>query len=173
MSITPTAGSMQVHQAWSHVMGDVQGIAKRDKNEQQRFLFRGIDAVMNAVGPALRAHGVVVMPVNVDVQTRDTKTTSGKDTRECQVVVTYRVIGPAGDWFEGMAPGEALDFSDKATAKAMSVAYRTGSPPRARGRPRAGRNRRAANGSSSRRGTRGDGGGRGRCSSANRAPTGT
>jgi hypothetical protein len=89
-------------------MGDVQGIAKRDKNEQQRFLFRGIDAVMNAVGPALRAHGVVVMPVNVDVQTRDTKTTSGKDTRECQVVVTYRVIGPAGDWFEGMAPGEAL-----------------------------------------------------------------
>lgn len=125
MSITPTAGSMQVHQAWSHVMGDVQGIAKRDKNEQQRFLFRGIDAVMNAVGPALRAHGVVVMPVNVDVQTRDTKTTSGKDTRECQVVVTYRVIGPAGDWFEGMAPGEALDFSDKATAKAMSVAYRT------------------------------------------------
>ena len=78
------------------------------KNEQQRFLFRGIDAVMNAVGPALRAHGVVVMPVNVDVQTRDTKTTSGKDTRECQVVVTYRVIGPAGDWFEGMAPGEAL-----------------------------------------------------------------
>ena len=125
MTATKTTEKPTVHEAWSHVMGDVQGIAKKDRNEQQRFLFRGIDAVMNAVGPALRTHGVTVVPVNVAREMRDTQTTQGKSTRECTVLVTYRVTGPAGDSFEGMAPGESLDSGDKATAKAMSVAYRT------------------------------------------------
>lgn len=125
MTATKTTEKPTVHEAWSHVMGDVQGIAKKDRNEQQRFLFRGIDAVMNAVGPALRTHGVTVVPVNVAREMRDTQTTQGKSTRECVVLVTYRVTGPAGDSFEGMAPGESLDSGDKATAKAMSVAYRT------------------------------------------------
>lgn len=120
-----TTQSLSVYAAWSAIMADVQGIAKRDRNEQQKFLFRGIDAVMNAVGPALRNHGVIVVPTHVDKLMRDAKTTGGKETRECLVTVTYRVTGPAGDWFEGQAPGESLDSGDKATPKAMSVAYRT------------------------------------------------
>lgn len=120
-----TTQSPSVYAAWSAVMADVQGIAKKDRNEQQKFLFRGIDAVMNAVGPALRNHGVIVVPTHVEKLMRDAKTTGGKETRECLVTVTYRVTGPAGDWFEGQAPGESLDSGDKATPKAMSVAYRT------------------------------------------------
>lgn len=124
MSAAPTE-KPTVQEAWSEVMGAVQSIAKRDRNEAQRFVFRGIDAVMNAVGPALREHHVTVVPVSVDRQMRDTQTTSGKATRECLVMVTYRVTGPAGDYFDGVAPGEALDSSDKSCSKAMSVAYRT------------------------------------------------
>ena len=75
--------------------------------------------------PALRKHHVTVVPVAVDRQMRDTQTTSGKATRECLVMVTYRVTGPAGDYFDGVAPGEALDSGDKSCTKAMSVAYRT------------------------------------------------
>ena len=114
-----------VHQAWAAVMGEVQAVRKGDRNEQHRFMFRGIDAVMNAVGPAMRKHGVYCTPVGVEPQWRDTQTTGGKAARECLVVVTYRVTGPAGDYFEGAAPGESLDSGDKATPKAMSVAYRT------------------------------------------------
>lgn len=114
-----------VHEAWAAVMGDVQAVRKEDRNEQQRFFFRGIDAVMNAVGPALRRHGVICVPVRIDPQWRDATTTRDKAARECLVTVTYRVTGPAGDSFEGSAPGESLDSGDKATAKAMSVAYRT------------------------------------------------
>ena len=116
-----------VHQAWAAVQGDVLSVRK----DQQvtagpaRFSFRGIDGVMNAVGPALRAHGVHIRPVQVDVDRRDTKTSGGKDARETCVMVTYEVTGPAGDSFDGMAPGESLDNGDKGTAKAMSVAYRT------------------------------------------------
>ena len=117
--------AVSVHQAWAAVMGDVQAVRKGDRNSQHNFNFRGIDAVMNAVGPAMRRHGVYCAPVRIEPQWRDAMTTGGKPARECLLVVTFRVTGPAGDWFEGQAPGESLDSGDKATPKAMSVAYRT------------------------------------------------
>ena len=52
-----------VFEAWNAVMQGVQAIRKDSRNDQQRFNFRGIDAVMNAVGPLLRENGVTVVPV--------------------------------------------------------------------------------------------------------------
>lgn len=49
-----TTDALPVHAALSAVMGDVQAVRKGDRNEVQGFNFRGIDAVVNAVGPALR-----------------------------------------------------------------------------------------------------------------------
>lgn len=117
---------MKVHEAWSAVMADVQSVSKDSRNQSQNFNFRGIDAVVNAVGPALRKHGVVVMPVDAASRTRDV--TVGRNQtamREVTVTVIYRVFGPEGDSFDGQALGEAMDSGDKATPKAMSVAYRT------------------------------------------------
>lgn len=114
-----------VHQALSKVMGDVQAVKKDSKNQAQRFNFRGIDAVMNAVGPALRKHGVTILPEDVEVHRSNGTTASGKQTAEVVVKVTYRVYGPAGDSIHGKVAAEAMDFGDKAIPKAMSVAYRT------------------------------------------------
>lgn len=114
-----------VHQALSKVMGDVQAVRKDSKNQAQKFLFRGIDAVLNAVGPALRKHGVTILPEDVEVHRSNGTTSSGKQTAEVVVKVTYRVYGPAGDSIHGKVAAEAMDFGDKAIAKAMSVAYRT------------------------------------------------
>lgn len=117
---TPT-----VHQALNKVMGDVQAVKKDSKNQAQRFNFRGIDAVMNAVGPALRKHGVTILPEDVDVHRSNGTTANGKQTAEVVVKVTYRIYGPGGDSIHGKVAAEAMDFGDKAIAKAMSVAYRT------------------------------------------------
>ena len=114
-----------VHQALSKVMEAVQAVRKDSKNQAQRFNFRGIDAVMNAVGPALRKHGVVILPEDVDVHRSDGTTANGKQTAEVVVKVTYRIYGPNGDSVHGKVAAEAMDFGDKAIAKAMSVAYRT------------------------------------------------
>jgi len=116
---------LTVHQALSKVMGDVQAVRKDSKNQAQKFLFRGIDAVMNAVGPALRKHGVTILPEDVEVHRSNGTTASGKQTAEVVVKVTYRIYGPAGDSIHGKVAAEAMDFGDKAIAKAMSVAYRT------------------------------------------------
>ena len=120
MTDTPT-----VHQALSKVMEAVQAVRKDSKNQAQRFSFRGIDAVMNAVGPVLRKYGVVILPEDVEVHRSNGTTASGKQTAEVVLKVTYRIYGPAGDSVHGRVAAEAMDFGDKAIAKAMSVAYRT------------------------------------------------
>jgi len=117
--------SLTVTQAWSKVMGDVQGIGKNDRNDQQRFNFRGIDAVMNAVGPALREHGVSVIPTAHELINDTYSTKSGTVMRNATVRIGWTIIGPLGDTIEGASYGEAADAGDKAVSKAHSVAYRT------------------------------------------------
>lgn len=119
------AEQLTVHQALSKVMAEVQAVRKDSKNQAQRFNFRGIDAVMNAVGPALRKHGVVVLPEDVEVHRSNGATANGKQSAEVVIKVTYRVYGPNGDSIHGKVAAEAMDFGDKAVTKAMSVAYRT------------------------------------------------
>ena len=114
-----------VYEAWNDVMRDVQAIRKDSRNAQQGFNFRGIDAVMNAVGPALRDHGVTIIPNSVEAKHRDFTTAKGTVMHEAIVTVGYSVIGPDGQGFTGQSVGEAADAGDKATSKAMSVAYRT------------------------------------------------
>lgn len=113
-----------IYDALSRVMAAVQAVRKDDRNNEQGYNFRGIDAVVNAVGPALREHGVLVTPELLEVGYRDVLTSRGKPSRECTVRVRYRFSGPAGDHLDVVVPGESMDFGDKGAAKAMSVAFR-------------------------------------------------
>lgn len=115
-----------VYSALSAVMADVGAVKKGDFNEGQRFNFRGIDAVVNAVSPALRKHGIVVTPKieSIDYGTVEigrNRTPMG----HVRVVVTYTFHHVSGGSVTATVPGEAMDSGDKATAKAMSVAFRT------------------------------------------------
>lgn len=107
------------------VMADVRAVRKSERNQAQKFNFRGIDSVVNAVGPSFRKHGIVCVP-NVKEHRLESKSTgNGKSVNFVSVNVEYRVFGPSGDSISGVVVAEAFDFGDKATAKAMSVAYRT------------------------------------------------
>jgi len=113
-----------VVEALSKVMDAVQAVGKKQRNLEQNYVFRGVDAVVNAVGPELRKAGVIVVPMLDSASYRDVTTSRGKPSRECTVRVTYRFYGPAGDFIDATVPGESMDFGDKGAAKAMSVAYR-------------------------------------------------
>lgn len=117
---TPT-----VVEALSRVMGDVQSVSKNSRNTSQNFNFRGIDAVMNAVGPALREHGVVVVPTKTKYDVEEYQSSQGKRMKGVTLTVTFRFYGPAGDFIEATATGESSDAGDKAMPKAHSVAFRT------------------------------------------------
>lgn len=116
---------MKVHEAIAAVMQDVTSVGKGDKNDFHKFLFRGIDRILNEVGPALRRHGVIVLPDLRNLDSRDVTTSKDKSTREVTVTVAYTFIGPEGDQLVAVVPGEAQDSGDKAVSKAMSVAFRT------------------------------------------------
>lgn len=119
-----------VVQALSAVMAEVQSVAKKDRNAAQGFNFRGIDAVVNAVGPALRQHGVVIVPLAEDAH-YESFTTKGRDgkpgtpMRSVTLRIRWGMYGPEGDSIEAVTYGEAADAGDKAVPKAHSVAYRT------------------------------------------------
>lgn len=121
-----TSTKPNIQEALANVMEDVRKVAKSDRNEAQKFLFRGIDAVVNAVGPALRTHNVIVMP---EVLTYDYGTVTvgqrGTQMGHVRLTVAYTFTGPAGDSLKAIVVGEAMDSGDKATAKAMSVCFRT------------------------------------------------
>jgi hypothetical protein len=109
----------------STAMEQIRSVGKTGKNQSQGYSFRGIDATVNAASPAFRAVGVVVMP---ELRSIDYETVEVGNKRSlmqsCKVVVAYTFHGPAGDAITAVAPGEAMDSGDKATAKAMSVAFR-------------------------------------------------
>lgn len=115
---------MKIHEALSNVMADVGAVGKDQRNQSQKFNFRGIDDVVNAVSPALRTHGVVVLPHVVTTEYDEITSGGGKRQAWVKLTVEYRFVGPEGDELHAVVASEATDFADKATAKAMSVAFR-------------------------------------------------
>lgn len=124
--MTATA-KLSVAEALTAVMGEVQSISKDQQVQHgERFHFRGVDDVMQAVGPALRRHGVIFAPSRVvSVEHERYQTAKGSPMDGVTVVVEYTITGPAGDTMAAAAAGQASDSGDKAVPKAMSVAYRT------------------------------------------------
>jgi len=126
--MTPSTETPHIFAALAAVMADCTEVAKRDVNTDQRYYFRGVDAVVNAVGPLLRKHGVLSIPrlVHVDYAERTSK--QGSLGTVCRMVVDYTFYA-SKDGSTLPEPvrvaSEAMDWSDKATAKAMSVAERT------------------------------------------------
>lgn len=124
----PAPAMVPVHLAWLRVRNDVRAVAKSDRhieNNKVKYHFRGIEAALNAFGPATLRHGISVMAVDMETSYRDTKSSRGNPMRECTVVVTWQILGPKGDSLPLLkSAGESLDSGDKGTAKAQSLALR-------------------------------------------------
>lgn len=107
------------------VSKEVGAVKKDGHNRQQNFNFRGIDAVTNAVHPALVKHGVFLQPEVLDAVYSTATTNNGKVVNVVRIRYRLTFHGPAGDSISVTVWGEANDHGDKATAKAHSVALRT------------------------------------------------
>jgi ERF superfamily len=116
----------EIIKAISKVMEEVGAVKKADRNTHQNFNFRGIDAVVNAVSPALRKHGIVISPQVLDYHYETVSVGNpAKNMASVRVMVRYTFHASDGSTLEVTVPAESFDSGDKATAKAMSVAFRT------------------------------------------------
>ena len=116
---------MKVHEAIVAIRGEVGAVRKDGRNTQQNFNFRGVDAVVNALAGMMSKHGLMVYPSKVEHRPGTKQLSGGKVATSVDVTVDYTFVGPEGDTFTAQVPAESFDLGDKATAKAMSVAYRT------------------------------------------------
>lgn len=117
---------MNVYSAIANVSRDLAeiGCAKDRKNTQQGWAFRSIDDVYNAVSSLLPKHGLVVIP---SVLTRECipVESGGKRIMHAVVSVQFSMISVSdGSKHECTFFGEAMDFGDKATGKAMTYAHK-------------------------------------------------
>jgi hypothetical protein len=108
------------------VMNEVQGVAKKERNTQGTgYNFRGIDAVINAIGPALRKAGGFVVPRILEKTNEVAASKSGGSLNTVRLTIEFSIYGTEGEPVVGVVASEAFDSGDKATAKAMSVGLRT------------------------------------------------
>lgn len=114
----------KIYEAISNVMADMGAIGKNKRNNQQGFMYRGIDDVMNALAPALVKNKVFIVPEVTQEERTERTTAKGGVLFYTRLHVTYHFYTVDGSEVIAKVIGEAMDSGDKATNKAMSIAYK-------------------------------------------------
>lgn len=117
---------MKVYAAIADVTSDLAaiGVGKTRYNEQQRYRFRGIDDVFNALAPLLAKHRLSIIPRMLTRSVIERTTKSGGVLFYVTVEAEFTFAADDGSTVIARTFGEAMDSGDKATNKAMSAAYK-------------------------------------------------
>ena len=123
MNTTPAVPA--IYGAILGVMTDIGAIGKDSKNAQQGFMYRGIEAVMNALQPAMIKNDMFVVPDLLEQKREERVTAKGASLIHSVLKVRYDFIAVKdGSRISATVGGEGMDTADKATNKAMSAAFK-------------------------------------------------
>ena len=115
---------MNIYETITAVMNEIGAVGKNSKNSQQGFMFRGIDAVMNTLNPAMKKYGLFVVPEILE-QNREERTTAKGGLLIYSICrIKYTFYAQDGSSISATVIGEGMDSGDKATNKAMSIAFK-------------------------------------------------
>ena len=115
---------MKIYQAINSIMTEMEAVGKGQRNAQQGFMYRGVDDVMNTLKPLLAKHKVFVVPKVLE-ETREERTTSKGGLLLYSVLkIKYTFYAEDGSGVSAVVIGEGMDSGDKASNKAMSVAFK-------------------------------------------------
>lgn len=110
-----------IYKAIIGVMAEINAIGKDRRNQQQGFVYRGIDDVMNELHSALAKNGVFVVPEVLSEERSTGKTKSGGDMFYTRLKIRFTFYAGDGSNISAVVIGEAMDTADKASNKALSV----------------------------------------------------
>lgn len=116
--------SNTIHQRMVAILEELPAIGKDARNEQQKFMYRSHDAVLNALNPLMAKHGVFVVPHVLERQTDRRETRSGGVMYEVNLHVQYTFYASDGSSVQASAWGEGTDSGDKSTNKALTMAFK-------------------------------------------------
>lgn len=106
------------------VMEEIGAVGKNSINEQQKYMYRGVDDVMNALNPAFIKHKLLMVPEVVSQKREERQTANGKNIIYSVLSVKYTFYAEDGSSIYTIVPGEGMDSGDKASNKAMSSAFK-------------------------------------------------
>lgn len=118
---------MKVYQSINAVQSDLAkaGISKDRTNTFDKYQFRGIDDVYNALAPLLAKHGLCILPRILSRQVVERESQKGGALFYVTVEAEFDFVSAEdGSKHVVRTFGEAMDRGDKATNKAMSAAYK-------------------------------------------------
>ena len=105
-------------------MRQLGAIGKDSYNQQQKFSYRGVDAVMNALNPVLTANHVFCVPEVLEQHREERQTRNGGNLIYSILKICYTLYAEDGSSVSATVIGEGMDSADKSSNKAMSVAYK-------------------------------------------------
>lgn len=114
----------KIHEALAAVMADCPAISKSQKNQQQGFMYRGVDVVMNVLQPLMIKHKVFVVPEVLECTREERTTQRGGNLIYTTLKVRYTFFCDDGSSVSAVVQGEGMDSADKSSNKAMSVAFK-------------------------------------------------
>lgn len=101
------------------------GIGKNQENQQQRFKFRGVDDVYNALAPILSKNGLAMIPRVTERVITERQSKSGGALFHTVLRVEYDFVASEdGSIHTAIVYGEAMDSGDKGASKALSIAFK-------------------------------------------------
>ena len=116
--------SEQIYSLIPKAMQMVGAIGKDSYNQSQKFKYRGIDAVYNALNPVMAELGLFTVPEVLEQTREERKTMNGGNLIYSILKVKFTMYAPDGSSVSGIVTGEGMDSGDKASNKAMSVALK-------------------------------------------------
>ncbi len=117
------AETAKIYNAINSVMSDIGAIGK-EKRSQQGFSYRGVDDVMNALAPAFIKYKLFVVPEVLEQSREEHASARGGMLIYSICKIRYTFYAEDGSHVEVVTIGEGMDSGDKATNKAMSIAFK-------------------------------------------------
>lgn len=105
-------------------MRDIGAVGKDQVNSFDKYKFRGIDDVYNALSPAMVKNGIFVVPEVLNMEQEDRQSKQGGTQIHTILDMQYTFYAEDGSSVVAKVVGEAMDRSDKSVNKAMSAAFK-------------------------------------------------
>lgn len=114
----------EIYQTIIGVMSDIGAIEKNKSSQRQEYKYRGVDDVMNALQPVMVKYGLFVVPEIMEQRREERRSSKGNNLIYSVCTVRYTFYAKDGSSVQCVVIGEGMDSGDKATNKAMSVAFK-------------------------------------------------
>jgi len=113
-----------IHQRMIAIAQAIGSIEKNETNTVQRFQFRGIDTVYNALHDIMAQEEVYSVPEVLAERSEERHSKAGGVLIYRVLTIRYTFYAPDGSSVQAIVIGEGMDSGDKASNKAMAVAHK-------------------------------------------------